>query len=116
MSTESTQLPLPLPEVIRPWLTLNAEFYVLICHHASCQQALSPGAISSHLRDKHLVKIELRRQIDEYLKQWQWPYDFQSVPLPLPGLASQPILPVLDGFHCQDCDYMTRNRSNIRKC
>ena len=85
MSNQSAQLPLPLPEALRQWLILNPEFRVLIC--TDCQQALAPGGISRHLRDKHQVHIELRKLADQYIKQWQWPYTCQTVPLPLDGLA-----------------------------
>ena len=110
MANQLAQLPLPLPEVLEQWLTLNAEFHVLICHSADCRQALSPGAISRHLRDKHQVKIELRKQADQYIEQWQWPYDFQSVPLPPDGSSPQPIIPVVDGYQCRDCKFATQSR------
>src|SRR5277367_5206510 len=115
MSLGSMPLPLPLPEALRPWLVLNVEFYAIICSSASCRQALSPSATSCHLRDKHQVKIEHRKQLDEYLKQWQWQYDFRSVPLPLDGSLPQPVLPIIDGFQCRDCAYKTTNRDVMRQ-
>jgi hypothetical protein len=115
MSTESIQLPLPLPEALRPWLTLNTKFHVIICHSAGCQQALSPGAISTHLCNKHQVRLESRQQLVEYLEQWQWQYDFCSVPLPLDGSLPQPVLPIVDGFQCRDCTYKTTNRRVMRQ-
>jgi hypothetical protein len=62
------QLPLPLPEAVRPWLILNIEFHVIVCHTATCRQALSVGGISHHLYKKHYVKLEYRQQLNEYLK------------------------------------------------
>jgi len=115
MSNHLLQLPLPLPNALRQWLTLNSEFCVLVCHDAGCQQALSPDATSRHLREKHQASIELRRQAEEYIKQWQWPYNCHSVPLPPAGLAPQPVLSIFNGFQCQECDYLTRSRDNIRK-
>ena len=82
MLNQLTQLPLLLPKELEQWLTLNIDFQVLICYSAGCHQALSPGAISRHLRDKHQVKVEIQKQLDHYIKQWQWPYNFQSVLLP----------------------------------
>ena len=70
------QLPLPLPEALRQWIAINAEYHVLVCHITGCQQALCPRAISRHLRDKHQVKSGLYKQADQYIKQWQWQYDF----------------------------------------
>jgi hypothetical protein len=115
MSNQLSPLPLPLPEALRQWLTLNSEFRVLVCHDTDCQQAVSPDATSRHLRDKHQVKLEFRQQLTEYLKEWQWQYDFHSVPLPLAGLTPQPVLPIFNGFQCQECDYLTRSSDNIRK-
>ena len=115
MSTELIQLPLPLPEALRPWLALNAEFYVIICHCAGCQHALSPGMINRHLRDKHQTRVEVRKSLELYLEQWQWQYDFRSVPLPLDGSLPQPVLLIIDGFQCKDCKYKTTNRSVIRQ-
>jgi hypothetical protein len=115
MSTNSIQLPLPLPEALRPWLTLNSEFYVIICYSTGCRQALSPGTTSTHLSRKHQVKLEFRQQLAEYLKQWQWQYDFRNVPLPFDGSVPQPVLPIIDGFQCRDCAYKTTNRSVIRQ-
>lgn len=115
MSTESWELPLPLPEVLRPWLTLNSEFHVIICHAAGCQQALCPDGIRNHLSRKHQVTLEFRQQLREYLKEWQWQYDFRKVPLPLDGSLPQPVLPVIPGFQCKDCVFKTTNRSIIRQ-
>ena len=109
------QVLLPLPEPLRQWLTINADFYILTCHSPSCQQAINPNAISRHLREKHHAKVELQRQADQYLKQWQWQYDFRSVPLPLDGYLPQPVLPIIKGFQCQDCDFKTQNRQAMRK-
>lgn len=113
MSNQLSELPLPLPDLLGQWLILNARFHVLVCS-AGCQQALAPGGISRHLRDKHQVHIESRKLADQYIKQWQWPYTFQTVLLPPDGLAPQPGIPVFTGFQCLDCKYLTRNRHNMR--
>jgi hypothetical protein len=115
MSSQSIQLPLPLPDAARPWLTLNAEFRVIVCSATKCQQALSPALITRHLRDRHQVLIESRQQLAEFLKEWQWQYDFQSVPLPLDGSLPQPVLPIINGFQCRDCAYKSTSRGIIRK-
>lgn len=115
MSDQSIQLPLPLPEAVQPWLTLNLEFHVIICHSTGCKGALTPRAVCTHLRDKHQVQFEIRQQLAEYLKQWQWQYDYQTIPLPLDASLPLPGLPVLNGFQCKSCSYKTTNRSIIRK-
>lgn len=115
MAGQLNQLPLPLPEVLRPWLTINIEYHVLICHAASCQRALSPGAISRHLRDQHNVSPAVRYQYEQFLQQWQWPYDTQSIRLPPAQSAPQPVIPVHDGFQCQDCHFLSTNRKAVRE-
>src|SRR5271165_3171176 len=115
MSSQLVQLPLPLPEALRQWITFNAEFYVFLCYTTGCQHALAPGSISRHLRDKHQVKTEVQKQADQYIEQWQWQYDFQSVPLPLDRSLPQPVLPVFNGFQCNDCNFKTQSRKVIRK-
>ena len=71
--------------------------------------------VSRHLRDRHHVQVDIRRPIQLHLEQWQWPYDPQSVPLPLDMLLPQPELPVLDGFRCQSCGFKSTNRRVIRQ-
>jgi hypothetical protein len=115
MPDQLTQLPLPLPESLKPWLILNNDYKVLVCYSASCRQAISPGAVSRHLRDKHQAKRELQKLAEEYIVQWQWPYDYQSVPLPPARSAPQLVLPIIDGYQCQECGFLTRNRKAIRE-
>ena len=75
MAFDSILLLLPLPEAARPWLVLNLEHHVIICYRVGCQHAISPRMVSRHLRDKHQVQIDIRKQIQLYLEQWQWLYD-----------------------------------------
>ena len=88
---------------------------MILCHSASCQQALNPEGVNNHLSRKHQVKLESRQQLTKYIKQWQWQYDFRTVPLPLDRSLPQPVLPVLDGFQCKNCNYKTISRSVIRQ-
>ena len=37
------------------------------------------------------------------------------MPLPLDGYLPQPVLPIIKGFQCQDCDFKTQNRQAMRK-
>lgn len=115
MSSQSIQLPLPLPEELQPWLTINSEFHILLCYATSCQHAVAPGSISRHLRDKHQVRREVQKQADQYTKLWQWPYDVQSILLPLDGSLPQPILPILNGFQCINCSFKSQSQKLLRK-
>jgi hypothetical protein len=114
MSNRLYQLPLPLPEALRQWLTVNIEFHVVLCHDTDCQHALTPASTSRHLRDKHQAKVEAQRQADEYIKQWQWSYDFRSVPLPLDQSLPQLVLPVLRGFQCTKCGFTSQSRKVLQ--
>ena len=114
MPDQLNQLPLPLPDALRQWLTVNVEFHVVLCHAADCQHALTPASTSRHLRDKHQAKIEVQRQADKYIKQWQWLYDFRSVPLPPDQSLPQPGLPVSRGFQCTKCGFTSQSRKILQ--
>ena len=63
MSQERTQLPLPLPEAVRPWLVLNTDFHVIICCAPECQQVLSFKGIEDHLLRKHQLQRHVRQEL-----------------------------------------------------
>jgi hypothetical protein len=103
----------PIPEALDHIVALNVEFGVLIC--LQCKYAVSPTAISRHLSDKHKTPIELRKQLDEYIRGFPFQYDYTSVQLPSNGSVPQPIIPVLDGHLCKDCPYKTQSRDAMKK-
>jgi Orsellinic acid/F9775 biosynthesis cluster protein D len=103
----------PIPEVLTDVVALNVEFSVLVC--VQCKSAVAPTAISRHLGDKHKTPIELRKQLDEYIREFPFQYNHASVQLPSNGLAPQPIIPVVDGHLCKDCQYMSQNRDVMRQ-
>jgi len=72
MSNDLNKLPLPLPEALQPWITLNDKFHVLICHCYSCQQVIRPKTLVRHLREKHQIKSEVRKEAEQYIQQWEW--------------------------------------------
>jgi hypothetical protein len=108
-------VPPPVPLPLQPFIALNAEFKVLLCLGSGCQCVVQPAALSGHLYRKHQVRIEARKQVNEYVRQLGFNYDFQSVQLPKDGSTPQPILQVEDGFQCSHCHYFTRNRGVMRK-
>jgi orsellinic acid/F9775 biosynthesis protein OrsD len=105
----------PIPEALAHLVGLNVEFNVLIC--LQCKYAVKPTTISRHFGDKHKTPIKLRKQLDEYVREFPFQYDHTSVRLPSNKSAPQPIIPVLDGHLCKDpdCQYMSRNRDVIRQ-
>jgi hypothetical protein len=79
---------------------------------------VSPVVISDHLRRKHKVQLELRKQVDRYIKGFPFTYDYSTVPLPLEGSRLEPVIDVVDGFrykYYQQSPYKTQDRSNARK-
>lgn len=103
----------PIPEALAHLVGLNVEFGVLVC--MQCKYAVAPTAISRHFGDKHKTPIELRKQLDEYVRAFPFQYDHSSVPLPSNGSAPQPIIPVLDGHLCKGCPYKTQSRDAMKK-
>jgi hypothetical protein len=103
----------PIPNALAHLVELNIEFGVLIC--IQCRYAVTPTAISRHLGDKHKTPVPLRKQLDEYIREFPFRYDHTSVPLPRNGTAPQPIIPVLGGHLCKECPYKTQSRGAIKK-
>lgn len=105
----------PIPLSISHLLALNVEYKVLICIGRGCSCALKPAALSRHLDIKHKTSIELRKQVDQYVRGFPFAYDHATVSLPQDGLAPQPIIPIVDGFACRECAFKSTNRGATRK-
>jgi hypothetical protein len=103
----------PIPEALAHLAALNVEFNVLICRQ--CKFAVKPTAIPRHFSDRHKTPIELRKQFEEYIKEFPFTYDHTTVILPIDGLAPQPVVPVLEGYRCQSCPYKTQSRDAMKK-
>ena len=115
MPDPTTISPRPIPQ---PWshlVALNSTYRVLICRSHCCRYALRPAAIARHLYNRHGIGIDIRRQVQQYVKHFPFTYDHATVPLPADGSAPQPILPVLHGFACRACPFKSTNRSVMRK-
>jgi Orsellinic acid/F9775 biosynthesis cluster protein D len=52
---------------------------MLICRGNKCKYTLKPTAISRHLRDKHNTLIKLQKQVDEYVKEFLFVYNYATV-------------------------------------
>ena len=105
----------PIPQAVGHLVALNTEYNVLICLGNGCQHALKPTAISRHLDIKHKTPLALRKQVDQYIQGFPFTYNHTSVPLPYDGSAPQPIIPIVDGFVCQDCAKKSVSQDAIRK-
>lgn len=97
-------------------LIVDPSAQILICCRADCCFALSPIAsqVSDHLRDKHHVPSEERREVTRFLR-----YNVPPLrnPIDAPpredGSPRDPYLPVADGFTCKFCDNRTINKRSI---
>jgi hypothetical protein len=79
---------------------------------------VSLATISDHLRRKHKVQLELRKQVDRYIEGFLFTYDYSTVPLLLEGSRLELVIDVVDGFrykYYQQSPYKTQDRNNARK-
>lgn len=97
----------PIPKALTHLVALNVEFNVLVC--LQCKYTLQPTAISQHLADKYKTPIELRKKVEEYIKEFPFTYNHTTVTLPSDGSALQPIIPSIYSLKCQDCKYITQS-------
>jgi hypothetical protein len=102
----------PIPQAWTHLIALNVDFNVLICLH--CKFAVAPSAIVRHLRDQHKTDVKLRKQVEEYVQEFPFIYDYITVPLPEENSVPQPIIPVIDGFQCQACPFSTQSRKMVK--
>ena len=86
----------PIPQVLAYLVALNVDFNILIC--IQCKFATTPSAIVRHLRDQYKTDIKLRKQVEGYIQEFLFVYDYIIVPLPDENLAPQPIIPIVDGL------------------
>jgi hypothetical protein len=68
-------VPLLVLLLLQPFIALNAEFKVLLYLDSGCQCVVKLVALSGHLYRKHQVRIEARKQVDEYIEQLGFNYD-----------------------------------------
>jgi hypothetical protein len=102
-----------ISEALTYLIVLNVKYNMLIC--MQCKFVLKPTAISRHFSNRHKTAIKLRKQINEYIKEFLFLYDYTTVILSLDRSALQPIIAVLEGHLCQACLYKTQSRDAIKK-
>jgi Orsellinic acid/F9775 biosynthesis cluster protein D len=90
-----------IPQTLSHLIQLNERYGVLICLSDRCRCAVSLVVISDHLRRKHKVQLELRKQVDRYIKGFLFTYDYSTVLLLLEGSRLEPVIDVVDGFRCK---------------
>ena len=112
---EQQQTPtIVVPPALGQSIAVNAEFEVLLCVRPNCRKAVSPTGIVEHLRKIHKESPKVRKQVQEFTVGILWDYDYASIKLPANGSAPQPIIPVVDGFHCQHCNFRNHSRKAMK--
>ncbi|KJK87120.1 hypothetical protein H633G_09028 [Metarhizium anisopliae BRIP 53284] len=87
------------------------QYKVLVC--LLCKAGVSPGASTeTHYRGKHNLKGEELKAVIQLSAQWQL-LDPRQAPVPGDGSNPIPELPVLPGYKCMKCRYMTVSRKII---
>jgi hypothetical protein len=115
MPDPSSAKALPIPSTWSHLVALNPAYNVLICRSPSCRYALSPTALARHLYNRHQTSIDIRRQVQQYVKHFPFTYNEVTVPLPDNGSAPQPIIPVVDGLACRACTFKSISRDAMRQ-
>jgi hypothetical protein len=72
-------------------------------------------AIPQHFSNRHKTAIKLQKQINKYIKEFLFLYNYTTVILPLDKSASQPVIAMLKRHLCQACLYKTQSRDAIKK-
>jgi len=106
--TRTIKVPAPLAYLI----TINVAYKVVLC--IGCRRAVSPASIVEHLRRCHKTPLKVRKQVQAFIQSVPWAYDYTSIALPADGLPPQPVVPVVEGFHCQQCPFRTQSRKNMK--
>jgi hypothetical protein len=74
--------PIEVPTALGQLIAVNAEFEMLLC--------VSPAGIVEHLRKIHKEKPAGSKQVQEFVAEIPWVYDYASIKLPANGSAPQP--------------------------
>ena len=85
-----------IPQELTHLIALNIEFNILIC--ILCKFAIASSAIIRHFRDQHKTNIQLRKQVNEYIRGFPFVYDHTAIILPSDRSVPQSIIPIVNRF------------------
>jgi hypothetical protein len=91
---------------------------VLLCLNEKCRCAVSPAAISDYLRKQYQVQLELRKQVNQYIKKFSHYYDYSTINLPVNRLALQLVIKVVNSLKCKNCPiqpFRTQSRKALKQ-
>jgi hypothetical protein len=103
-----------VPSALAHLIAINVEYEVLLCLGHGCRKAVSRIGILEHLQKIHKTTPKIRKQVQEFIQEIPWEYDYSTVPLPKDRLALQPIIPIEDGCQCRQCPFCSTSRKWIK--
>jgi hypothetical protein len=65
-----------------------------------CKYIVKPTMISYYLADKYKMAIKLQKEVEEYVREFPFIYNYTIVLLPSNGSALQPIIPTIHSLKC----------------
>jgi hypothetical protein len=77
---------------------LNVEFGVLVYLGVRCSKAVALTTFSKHLRKKHIIPSNIQKQVQEYISDFLYKYNFKTVVLLINKNALQLVMPIVDEF------------------
>ncbi len=101
-------------------IAVNLEYAVLLCAMTRCRRAQAVKGIEEHLRSFHREKPAIRKEAGEFgrslaRRDARFLHNYKGVELPVNSLAPHPVVPVVDGFSCRVCRFLTISRSVVKK-
>jgi hypothetical protein len=103
-----------VPPGLERLIQLNVAYEVFICPQPECCKAVQPRAWWGHLHVQHHASLRDRERVQRFIESLNWDYDFSTIQLPEDGSRPQPIIPVIDGFECQNCKFKSSNRKRMK--
>ena len=110
-----------VPSSLAHLVAINVEFKVVLCLSPICRHAQTTSNVVEHIRKTHHEKPAIRKQLKDFLQELTSQdaqfrtCNYTTVHLPADGSSPQLVVPVVDGFSCYQCRFLTTNRAVIRQ-
>jgi len=92
-----------IPQILSYLIALNERYGLLFCLNEKYRCAVRPAAMFDYLRKQYQIQLELRKQVDQYIKEFPHQYNYSIVNLSVNGLVPQPVIKVIDELKCNHC-------------
>src|SRR5580700_774082 len=103
-----------VPESLAHLVYLNSEFNILLCLGSGCNKAVSIQGFEFHVRKYHNLEPKLRKELTQFTTTLPYLYDSSTIRLPANGSAPQAYIPIIDGFECKHCTFLSNSRKKIK--